>query len=108
MIDAPDFLPLGSVVTLLGNEEKRLMIIGRAMAVDSSDGTREYYDYALVLYPEGILGDAIVYSNHDCITNVIARGFADDEDEALVQTLGSVLAKVDDIPRAHPEQKDAW
>ena len=108
MIEAPDFLPLGSVVTLQGNDEKRLMVIGRALAVDNAEGVREYYDYALVLYPEGLIGDAIVYSNHDCVTNVFARGFTDEEDEALTAVLKDMLAEVDDIPRSRPQDKDAW
>ncbi len=108
MIEAPDFLPLGSIVTLLGNDEKKLMIVGRAMAVDDNDGVREYYDYGMVLYPEGLIGDAVVYSNHDCITEVFFRGCEDEENEAIVANLKEILAEVDDIPRSHPQVKDVW
>lgn len=108
MIEAPDFLPLGSIVTLQGNDEKKLMIVGRAMAVDNNEGVREYYDYGLVLYPEGLVGDAIVYSNHDCITGVFFNGCDDDENAVLVAALKDILADVEDIPRAHPQEKDTW
>ena len=108
MIEAPDFLPLGSIVTLRGNDEKRLMVVGRAMAVDNAEGVREYYDYGLVLYPEGLIGDAIVYSNHDCVTEVFFRGCDDDENAAIVDELKQILRDVDDIPHSHPEAKGVW
>ena len=105
MIEAPEYVPLGSVVSLKGNE-KKLMVIGRALMVGDGDG-REYYDYAFCLYPEGMLGDVIVYSNHENIETVHARGFADAEDEAVRGAITAALAELE-VPKSRPEPLEAW
>ena len=110
MIEAPDFLPLGSVVRLQGSEDKRFVVVGRALAINNpeSNGAKEYFDYAVSLYPEGIVGDAVIYTNHDCITEVVFRGYSDGEDERLVEMIREVLLNVFDIPKANPVAQDEW
>jgi hypothetical protein len=106
MIQCPDFLPLGSVVVLRGNE-KKMLIVGRALVFDKDDGTKEYYDYTFVPYPEGLIRDVVIYSNHDCIERVEFEGYRDDDDAKIIETLQEVLPKVD-IPKATPKPVDAW
>ena len=55
-----NILPLGSVITLKKGR-KKLMIIGRIQEERSSG---ILYDYAAVLYPEGILDASELYMFH--------------------------------------------
>lgn len=119
MIEAPEeFLPLGSVVRLKGSD-KKMMIIGLALILNRdagetqapSDGqaapSREFYDYGLCLWPEGVMGDALVYSNHDCVSEVLSRGYTDESSEAALAQILEILPKMD-IPRGNPMPADEW
>ena len=105
MIECPDFLPLGSVVTLKGSP-KTLLIIARGLVVETKEGKR-YYDYGMCLYPEGLIGDTVVYGNHDGIDKVLFEGFSNEGDEKALATLAEVLPKVD-VPRGEASSADAW
>ncbi len=105
MIEMPEFLPIGSVVSLKGNE-KKLMVIGRALIL-GEEGSREYYDYAFCLYPEGMLGDAVIYGNHEAISVVHFAGFRDEEDDGVLKQIEDVLAQAD-VPKSQPQPLNAW
>ena len=84
-------LPIGSIV-LLEEGEKRLMISG-IMQSDAS-GNGEEYDYLGVLYPEGHIGDQFQYLfNHKDISEIIFRGFEDDERVEFLEKLSSLYNK---------------
>ncbi|WP_304580917.1 DUF4176 domain-containing protein [Dubosiella newyorkensis] len=53
----PELLPLGSVVTLK-NGDKKIMIIGR---FQRSKESGKIYDYAAVLWPEGMIDSTKMY-----------------------------------------------
>lgn len=91
-MNAPEFLPLGSVVIVKGST-KKLMVISRAIAVPQNEGTR-YYDYGACLYPEGLLGDQLAYFNHDAIQKVVFEGYENEENELILETLKENLSKV--------------
>lgn len=65
-----EFLPLGSVVTLK-NGTKRVMIVGR---LQNKTGEEEIYDYASVLWPEGLVDSSHFYlfnqEDIDCMYHV--------------------------------------
>lgn len=105
MIEAPEFLPLGSVVSLEGNP-KKVMVIGRALLFEET-GQRTYYDYSFCLYPEGMLGDAVIYSNHENIQAVHFRGLHDEEDDRALRSIVQALAALD-VPKADPQALEAW
>ena len=105
MIESPDFLPLGSVVRLQGNEHK-LLIIARGVVARAEEGKR-YFDYGACLYPEGLMGEAIVYCNHDKIEEVFHRGYEDEDDVAVLQQIREVLA-VTDMQKGDPSPLGAW
>lgn len=105
MIEAPDFLPLGSVVSLEGNP-KKMMVIGRALIVQN-DEQREYYDYGFCLYPEGLMGDAVIYSNHENVEAVHFKGLEGEEDADALISIEEALSDLD-IPKAHPQPIGAW
>lgn len=105
MIEAPDFLPLGSIVSLEGNP-KKMMVISRGLVLEH-EGKEAYCDYGFCLYPEGMLGDAVIYSNHESIAAIHARGFADEDDDAMCAALEMRIAELC-IPRVKPDPLETW
>lgn len=91
-MEVPNFLPLGSVVVVRGST-KKLMVIARALALKQKDGPR-YYDYGGCLYPEGLLGDKVVYFNHDAIQHVFFEGFADADNDIMLENLKTNVSKI--------------
>ena len=73
----PELLPLGSVVTLKeGN--KRIMIVGR---LQRNVETHDIFDYAAVLWPEGMIDSKKVYLfNHEDILHLYFVGLQDTEE----------------------------
>ncbi|CAM4250080.1 DUF4176 domain-containing protein [Listeria booriae] len=75
------FLPLGSICIVEGNT-KKIMIIARALAVKVGEKTY-YFDYGASLYPEGMIGDSLIYFNQENIADVVHEGFRDKENEEM-------------------------
>ncbi len=95
MIEAPNFLPLGSVINLEGNPH-RLMILSRAvLSVNEENNEKEYYDYAGCLFPEGMQGNVFIYFNHENIENVHFEGLEDEESQQSLDLIYQVLEKTD-------------
>lgn len=86
-----EYLPLGSVVMVKGVLRKTV-IIGRGLLTMPA-GETMYFDYGGCVYPEGLQGDAIMYFNHKDITEVIHRGYEDDEEKHIVENLNNWLAE---------------
>ena len=84
-----DYLPLGSVVLVRG-EKRKFMIVGRGLLVNLK-GMRRYFDYGGCLYPEGMIGDSMVYFNHADIETVFAKGYADKENDMILNNINSYL-----------------
>jgi len=88
MVQIKELLPIGTIV-ILKEGEKRLMIIG-IMQSDAS-GNGDEYDYLGILYPEGHIGDQFQYLfNHEDISEIIFRGFEDDERTDFLEKLASL------------------
>ena len=98
-----DFYPLGSVVLLKGGVRK-VMIIARGLNV-TKKGKEYFFDYGGVLYPEGLTGDQMVYFNHDGITKVYFHGYADDDNDLVLNNLNNYLAEHPDAERI---EADEW
>lgn len=102
-VETPDFLPLGSVVIVKGST-KKVMIIARAVAIPQ-EGSVRYYDYGGCLYPEGLLGDRVIYFNCEGVQKVVHEGYADEENELILETLKENLAYVQ-IEKGDPKPFD--
>ena len=89
----PDFLPLGSVVVIKGNV-KKLMIIARGLAL-KHEGEVSYFDYGACTYPEGLIGDQVIYFNHDVILKKVFDGFSDEDERMMIENLKTTLAGID-------------
>lgn len=77
-----EFLPLGSIVRVRGSV-KKLMILSRG-TFPMIRGAAAYHDYGVCAYPEGIIGDSLIYINHEDIQEIVFSGYRD-EDEVLMQ-----------------------
>lgn len=82
-----DFLPVGSVVIVKGNV-KKMAIIARGVMTEIKSELR-FFDYAAVLYPEGLVSDKLIYFNHKDINKVIYMGFVDDDEIIMKENLNN-------------------
>ena len=86
-----ELLPIGTIV-LLKEGEKRLMINGIKQTNASGDGKE--YDYLGILYPEGHIGDEFQYLfNHEDISEIIFKGYEDDERKEFITKLAKVYGE---------------
>lgn len=88
-----DFLPLGSVIKLRGSIRKAIVVARGLMTI--VDNRALYFDYGGALYPEGILGDQIMYFNHADIEEVVFKGYENEENEEMVKQLQKWMEKAD-------------
>lgn len=84
-LEQQKLLPLGSIIILEGGV-KKIMIIARGIATKIGE-TVKYFDYGACLYPEGVIGDQLLYCNHIDINKIIATGFQDEEDKIVLENL---------------------
>lgn len=89
-MDKVDFLPLGSLVLLYGGK-KKIMIISRAIAMNLK-GENVYFEYGGCMYPEGLLGDEVVFFNNEDIAEIFAKGSVDAEEQRMVDNLNLVIS----------------
>ncbi len=80
-----DYLPLGSIVTLKKGMQK-IIIIARGIVIKSLNPP-VFFDYGGSLYPQGLIGDQILYFNHKDIDEVIHQGYTDDDDKKMVNII---------------------
>lgn len=80
-----EYLPLGSIVILEGGI-KKVMIVAVGMG-GQLEQQIHYFEYGGSLYPEGLMGDAVLFFNHENIQEVIWRGYTDQEDETIKENL---------------------
>lgn len=84
-------LPLGSVVRTSG--AKRLVVVARGLML-TVEGQSAYFDYGACVYPEGMIGDSMVYFNAEDVVEVVYEGFTDDEDRACIESIGQIARTV--------------
>lgn len=82
-----EFLPLGSIVIVKGGIKKTI-VIARGIAADLGGGPKRF-DYGGCLYPEGLLGDQLLYFNHEDINKVVFTGFSDEDNILMVENINN-------------------
>lgn len=90
-----EYHPLGSIVQLNGGIQK-LIIISRGITV-KNDGRLFFFDYGGVPYPEGVIGDQMVYFNHNSIARILFSGFKDEDDKIVVDNINKYLEMNPDV-----------
>lgn len=87
-----ELLPIGSVVKFK-DWNQTLMIYGR-MQNDSK--TRKRWDYVACFYPHGNLDkDSNIFFNHKDISEVVFKGYVNEEEIAFRDALVKGIARVD-------------
>lgn len=102
-MDNNRLLPLGSIVLLEGGVQK-LIIISRALNVKHGERVF-FFDYGAVPYPDGLMGDQMVYFQRNNVSRVIFEGFRDEEDDNLNDAIEKYILAHPDLLRGTPE---AW
>lgn len=85
--DHRTFLPLGSVVILRGSV-KKLLIVSRGSIVEDA-----FFDYGAFMYPEGMIDANIAYFNHDDILKIVHEGYADEDNDLVLEILDDAYAR---------------
>ena len=80
-----DYLPLGSIVVVNGGV-KKYVIVARGIQV-KINGENNFFDYGACLYPEGMMGDQLMYFQHCNISKVVFQGFPDEDDKMMVENI---------------------
>lgn len=96
------FLPIGSVVIVKGSV-KKVLIIARAVFAQTEDGEK-YFDYGACTYPEGVLGENMLYFQHENIAEVIYKGYADEDDKRMLENIESGLKKLESDKKQTAEE----
>ena len=81
-------LPLGSVIVLKGST-KKMLIIARMIAAPVK-GDLYRFDYGACLYPEGVVGENLIYFNHEDIFKIVQEGYTNDENELMLENIAAV------------------
>lgn len=89
-----DFLPIGSIVVVKGSV-KKFMVVARAVYAKVAKG-EEYFDYGACTYPEGLMGDNILYFEHEDIAEVVYRGYEDEDEKRMLQNIRLGLARIEE------------
>ena len=90
-VERVDYLPLGSVVILNGGVQK--VVINARGLVTMAVEPAGFFDYGGSLYPQGIIGDQILYFNHSDIAKVVFTGYTDDDDIMMVDNINKWFAE---------------
>jgi len=91
-MDREYILPIGTVVKT-GEGEHELMIIGRAQLYNDN-GIIGYFDYAAVLYPQGIISNSgFLFFNEEDVKEVIFEGYRNEQEIAFAETYEENVSK---------------
>lgn len=95
------YLPLGSVVLLKGGVQK-VIVNARGMVAANFEPPK-FFDYGGSLYPQGIIGDQIMYFNHEDIKTVVFTGYTDEDDKRMVDNINEWFEQ-SDFERGNTEE----
>ena len=93
------YLPLGSIVILKGGTQK-VVVNARGLLTMAAQPPC-FFDYGGSLYPQGIIGDKILYFNHKDIDSVVFEGYHDDDDVKMVENINKWFQE-SDVRRGSP------
>ena len=96
------WIPLGSVV-VWNNSTQKILVIGRGLNVRSDDENEYYFDYCGVVYPEGLIGDRVLYFNHDAVDRILFEGYDDDVANEVVHNVGKTTKSYMDVQSFFPK-----
>lgn len=87
-------LPIGSIVTLKGDQATPLMIVNRAALFEEKKNQIGYFDYSGVLYPNGIdETEDFCFFNQEDIKEVLFEGYRNQEEQEFAQQYDQLVAQ---------------
>lgn len=101
MTEKVNFLPLGSIVVVSGGI-KKYVIVARALKV-KINGKEQFFDQAACAYPEGMVGDRLMYFQHSDVSKVVFEGFSDDDEKMMCANIQKAMEMLE-IERADVRQ----
>lgn len=66
-----------------------MLIIARMIAAPVK-GDLYRFDYGACLYPEGVVGENLIYFNHEDIFKIVQEGYTNDENELMLEKIAAV------------------
>ena len=76
-----------------------MRIIARMIAAPVK-GDLYRFDYGAWLYPEGVVGENLIYFNHEDIFKIVQEGYTNDENELMLENIAAVIDDTD-IPKGN-------
>lgn len=92
------YVPLGSIVILRGGTQKVVVNARGLLTLQANPPC--FFDYGGSLYPQGIIGDQILYFNHEDIAKVVFEGYHDEDDEMMVENINKWYAEAN-VPKGN-------
>lgn len=93
MEERVDYLPLGSVVIVHGGV-KKYVIVARGLQL-KINGDYKLFDYGACTYPEGMMGDRLMYFQASDINKVVFNGYTDDDERIMVDNIQKAMESLD-------------
>lgn len=91
-----EYLPIGAIIIVRGNV-KKLAVVARGV-VASIEGKQYAFDYAGVMYPEGMVNHQYIYFNHEDIAKVVSPGYSDEDDALMKENIKAWLREIN-VPK---------
>ena len=66
-----------------------MLIIARMIAAPVK-GDLYRFDYGACLYPEGVVGENLIYFNHEDIFKIVQEGYTNDVNELMLENIAAV------------------
>ena len=76
-----------------------MLIIARVI-VAPVKGDIYRFDYGACLYPEGMVGDSLIYFNDEDIFKVVQEGYSDEDNDLMLENIASVIDQTE-IPKGN-------
>ncbi|EOB30590.1 hypothetical protein D065_10939, partial [Streptococcus mitis 13/39] len=57
-------------------------------------------DYGACLYPEGMVGDSLIYFNDEDIFKVVQEGYSDEDNDLMLENIAAVIDQTE-IPKGN-------
>lgn len=84
-----------------------MAIIARVIAAPVK-GDLYRFDYGACLYPEGMVGDSLIYFNHEDVFKVVQEGYADDDNELMLEHIASNVKHPKNLRMPSGNEPGAW
>ena len=76
-----------------------MLIIARVI-VAPVKGDIYRFDYGACLYPEGMVGDSLIYFNDEDIFKVFQEGYSDEDNDLMLENIAAVIDQTE-IPKGN-------